>query len=276
LALPKGGLILKWLYRKDLQFVDRIFYQVIDNRIAEQKSGITNPNRKPDILDMLLIPNEDNELLSREEIRNHLFIFFSAGVGGAASVMSYVIYELCRNPEIKQNVIEEIDSLMGPPIGSVVAPTPNQVEQMTYLHMVIEEALRMYPPTSGAARIITEDFECGGYKFPKGVEIVSSPFVIQRDPEFYSNPDKFDPERFSKTNAKERGRFEYLPFSAGPRICIGKNFFYEEAKIVIATLLHEVDFELDSSKPQNGLFDDYHPTLKPFGVWAIPKKRVFS
>ena len=250
LLFPYGATFLKWVGSGDFRVMDKVLYQVIDNRVAELQSGKRDPNRVPDLLDAMLVPDEEGRMLSREHMRNELAIFYFAGHETSATTMSWVIYVLAKHPEVYARVLDEVDAVLGGPDGSVVSPTAEQLEQLTYLDMVINEVLRLYPPVNNINRAIHETFELEGYIFPKGFMVNVSVMGIHHDPNIWPDPDRFDPERFSKNNPEVAGRHQmsFIPFAFGKRTCIGKTFFLHEAKTVLPTLLRVIKFDLDDTK----------------------------
>jgi len=245
--LPYGGHLARFLQRRNFRIIDEVFYKVIDQRIQEGLEGKRDQDRVADLLDAMLKPGDDGQQLTREELRNELLIFYLAGHDTSANVLNWALLELARNPVVHANVMNEIDSVMGD-TDKLTCPTHAQLEEMPYLEMVLKETLRLYPAAPSITRMVPETFEFKGMVFPKGTSLSSSMFLIHRDPELWPEPEKFDPERFSKDNCADRHTFAFLPFSAGPRICIGKNFFYMESKILLVTMLRSLKFEVDTSK----------------------------
>jgi len=236
---PYGGHLLKFLQRKNLKIVNDTFYSVIDARIKEGLEGKRDQERPADLLDAMLKPGDNGSQLTREELRNELFLFYIAGHETSTNILNWALLEVARHPDVYANLMSEIDSVMGPTEkdpNNIVSPTHLQIDEMPYLDMVLKETLRLYPPAIAVNRMVPETFEFKGMVIPKGMSIAANMFLIQRDPELWPEPEKFDPERFTKENCAGRHVFAFFPFSAGPRICIGKNFFYMEAKILLVTL----------------------------------------
>ena len=249
--LPYGGQLARFLQRRNFRAINEVFYNVIDRRIQEGLEGKRDSERVADLLDAMLKPGDDGRQLTREELRNELLLFYLAGHDTTANVLNWALLELARHPDVHATVMDEIDSVMGPAEkdpNNVVCPTHAQLEEMPYLEMVLKETLRLYPAAPSVFRMVPETFEFKGMVYPKGISLSTSVFLIHRDPELWPEPEKFDPERFTKDNCANRHTFAFLPFSAGPRICIGKNFFYLESKILLVTLLRSLKFEVDVSQ----------------------------
>ncbi len=113
-----------------------------------------------------------------------------------------------------------------------------------YTEMIIKEAMRFYPPTPTIARQAREPVTLGGYAVPKGMIVSISPHVIHRDPRWFPDPDAFKPERFTKENEKALPKYAYLPFSTGPRVCIGNSFAMMEAVLILATIAQQYRLRL--------------------------------
>src|SRR4029079_18962983 len=118
-----------------------------------------------------------------------------------------------------------------------------------YADMIIKEAMRLYPPIPSIGRVATEDLVLGGYPVPKGMIVTISPHVIHRDPRWYAEPEHFRPEGFSKENEKLLPKYAYLPFSYGPRVCIGNTFAAMEAVLGLATIAQRYRLRMAAEGP---------------------------
>jgi cytochrome P450 len=140
--------------------------------------------------------------------------------------------------------------------------------------MVVAEAMRLYPPAWILGRRALEDYEVGGYRIPRGALVILSPYVMHRDPRFYTDPARFDPERWTPEAKSARPQFSYFPFGGGPRRCIGEGFAWMEGILVVATLAQRWRLRLDPGQrvePQPGV------TLRPrHGVRMTPERREIN
>ncbi|GAB0087039.1 Probable cytochrome P450 4s3 [Sergentomyia squamirostris] len=179
-------------------------------------------------LDMLLIAQRDNGDLTDEQIRGEVDTFIFGGHDTTSSALSFIIYELSRNPEIQEQVHKEVSE-----IGF-------NIDTCKYLEAVIKETLRLYPPVSFYARRSTEDTTIGDLVVPPGVIITANAYSLHHNPDIYPDPNKFNPDRFYNTS--NIPNYAFIPFSAGPRNCIGHKFAMIELKITVANILRQFQF----------------------------------
>lgn len=199
---------------------------------------LPEPGAPPrDLLDILMAARDG---LTKREIMDELFIFFLAGHETTALTLTYCIHLLTANPEWQQKVIDEVDAVTG---GE--EPSFEHLSQLTTLTMVLKETLRLFPPTSQLGRELSQDTELSGKMVPKGSQLLINMDIIHKRPEFWPNPEKFDPLRFTPENSVGRHEMAFMPFTNGPRICIGQHFFWQEAKIVLANLFQRFRFDPD-------------------------------
>ncbi|XP_062613446.1 cytochrome P450 3A24-like [Saccostrea cucullata] len=199
--------------------------------------------------------------LTEDEVTGNALLFILAGFDTTASSLTFMAYCLATNPDCQEKLIEEIDSTLGKEI-----PTYDNVQKIDYMEWVFNETLRLYPPAVRTDRVSKVEMDIGGYKIPKGVDMSFAIYSLQRDPKYWPEPDKFDPERFSPENKAERHPYAFLPFGHGPRNCIGQRLAAMEAKCAIIYILQhyrfvtcsetEIPVKLDTSallKPRNGI-----------------------
>ncbi|KAG5864736.1 hypothetical protein JTB14_027757 [Gonioctena quinquepunctata] len=228
---------------------------IIDRRIKEGPSGKLGNvcdevgiKKKLAFLDMLLENRTHDDMpLSRADIREEVDTFMFEGHDTTSSAISFAIYCLANNPEVQKKAIEEQRRIFGKLEDA--RPTLTNLQEMKYLDLVIKETLRLYPSVPFIARKIPEDFEWGGTIYQKGLTVVLLPFASQRDPKYFPEPLKFIPERFESTDGKNP--YIYVPFSAGPRNCIGQKFAMLEMKSTISKVLR--NFELFPATPAHPL-----------------------
>ena len=137
---------------------------------------------------------------------------------------------------------------------------------------MFKEALRIYPPVYLFARMSIAEVEIGGYRIPKNTVVLLSPWSLHHRADLWPDPDRFDPDRFTPEAEAARTRDAWIPFSDGPRVCIGMHFSMIEAPLVLATLLQQVDFALESNTEVEP--NDDSPTLRPLGGVPLRIKRI--
>lgn len=216
-------------------------------RAAElQKSAVNAINRRrasggqqKDLLGLLLAARdpETSRGLSDIELRDNVVTFIGAGHETTALALTFALYLIANAPEVQERLLREVLDVCGDkPIDAAM------VDDLVYTEQVIKEAMRLYPPVSIIDRVAMEDVDLGDAKVKKGDFAFSLIYVMHRHKLLWDHPERFDPERFSPENAKKLHRFQYMPFGAGPRICIGMKFAYMEAVAMLATLVRGLRF----------------------------------
>ncbi|XP_037913056.1 probable cytochrome P450 9f2 [Hermetia illucens] len=213
-----------------------------------------------------------NRFWTNDEVVAQCFVFFGAGFETSSALMGFCAHELMQNPDVQQKLIEEIDQVRKE-LGDEPL-TYEVLQRMQYMDMVISETLRKWPPAIATDRVCNKpyviDRESGdGVKLNPG-DVISIPIVgLHYDPEYFPNPDKFDPERFSPENKTQIQPFTYMPFGVGPRNCIGSRFALMETKVVIFHLLSEFTFEASPRTCIPITMDKTSFQLKPAGGFWI-------
>ena len=183
-------------------------------------------------------PMKDNQLL--DEIRTLII----AGHETTALTLTWAWYELSRNKKVATKLYNEVQAVF--PDGD---PVFSDLDKLPYMEQVINETLRLYPPAWLIPRKSLEIDYLGPYQIPAGSDIFISPYFLQRDPKVWEEPDKFNPDRYTATMGKNQHKSSYIPFSAGPRKCIGDHFSLIEMKFHLAMLIKEFEFNLVEDRP---------------------------
>ncbi|MBH1939264.1 cytochrome P450 [Streptomyces sp. AV19] len=185
-----------------------------------------------DMLSMLMRAEDAaGNRLSDREICTEILGLAVAGIGGPAATATWALCELGRNPDIERRVHEELDTFV-----AGLPPTPQAVAQLTYTHQVVKETLRKYPGWAGMRRAVRAT-QLGEYTLPPGAEVIYSAYALQNDPRWYSDPERFDPDRWdSKQGGGKVSKGAWVPFSAGVYKCIGDAFAITETVTVIAVI----------------------------------------
>ena len=238
--------------------------RVADQAIAARAR--TGPRPVPDLLD-LLRAGEDPETqrrMSPAELRDNLLTFIVAGHETTALTLAWALYLLAYDPAVQARAAAEARAAL-----QGRAATVADLPKLTYIRQVAEEALRLYPPAAFLSRTAQiHDSLCGREVRP-GDTIMLPVYALHRHHLLWDDPDAFDPDRFAPD--VHRDRFAFLPFGAGPRICIGASFALQEAVIILATLLDRLEFALTARLPQPRMI----LTLRPHGgVWLDVRERA--
>lgn len=216
-------------YTARIRRAQRVLRSVIDDVISHHRDSAEQMH---DLVSLLLAyQDEAGNGLAQQQIRDELMTIFMAGHETTGSAMAWTLYNVGKHPEVCLKLEAELSRVLN---GR--APTLEDLPKLTYTRMVVEESLRLYPPIWLFPRDAVEDDEIAGYHIPKGSSVFLIPFVTHRHPEFWENPDAFDPERFAPENAARRPRFAYLPFGGGQRLCIGQRMALMQIQIAVAMI----------------------------------------
>nr|XP_027788272.1 cytochrome P450 4F2 isoform X4 [Marmota flaviventris] len=203
-----------------------------------------------DFIDVLLLTkDEDGKELSDEDIRAEADTFMFEGHDTTASGLSWALYNLAKHPEYQERCRKEVQDLLRD-------RDPKEIEwddlaQLPFLTMCIKESLRLHPPVTVISRCCTQDVVLpDGRVIPKGVTCLISIFGTHHNPAVWPNPEVYDPFRFDPENAKDRSPLAFIPFSAGPRNCIGQTFAMSEMKVVLALTLLRFRVLPDDTEPR--------------------------
>ncbi|XP_064237776.1 cytochrome P450 4F2-like [Aotus nancymaae] len=203
-----------------------------------------------DFIDVLLLSkDEDGKALSDEDIRAEADTFMFEGHDTTASGLSWVLYHLAKHPEYQERCRQEVQELLKD-------REPKEIEwddlaQLPFLTMCVKESLRLHPPVPAVSRCCTQDIALpDGRVIPKGVICLISVFGTHHNPAVWPDPEVYDPFRFDPENVKERSPLAFIPFSAGPRNCIGQAFAMAEMKVVLALTLLRFRVLLDHMEPR--------------------------
>jgi cytochrome P450 len=189
-----------------------------------------------DLLSMLLLSqDEDGDLLSDTEALAEAITLFVAGHETTAVTLMWAFKLLAEHPDVQAKLFEEVDRVLG---GRV--PTLADLPNLPYTEMVMKETLRLYPAAYSFGRISLEPVTVDGYSLPAKRMVMLSPYILQRHPDLYDEPSAFRPERFDEADETERDRYAFIPFGAGPRVCLGNSFAMLEIRLILATIASRV------------------------------------
>lgn len=244
LALPRLSKMGKAVRRLDAALYSMIRERrdAEDTRRAHGTAGNANGTGTADLLALLLrAQDEPGGAMDDRQIRDEAMTLFLAGHETTALALSWTWYFLGQNRDVEQKLAAELDEVLA---GR--APRPEDLPRLRYTDMVLKESMRLYPPAWAIGREAREPFEAGGFRLPSGMNVFISQWITHRDPRFFPEPERFDPERW-RDDPIRRGtlpRFAYFPFGGGPRVCIGAGFAQMEAALILATIAQRFRFSL--------------------------------
>lgn len=208
--------------------------QHVAQMIAQRRQG---PHRDDLLARLLEARDEDGRPMPDKQVRDEVLTLFVAGHETTATALAWAMHELCRHPTILAEAEAEVLAL-----GH--APTPSDLPRLPLLLRVFKEAMRLYPPVFLFGRQLHQPTSFGGHAVPAPSVVLVSPYALHRRADVWPDPERFDPDRFLPEAEQSRSRFAWLPFGAGPRVCIGNTFALLEGHMVLATLLYHARFEL--------------------------------
>nr|XP_053637590.1 cytochrome P450 4C1-like [Cherax quadricarinatus] len=216
--------------------------------VIEEEEETLGIKKRRAFMDILLEFAKENPEFTDEEIRKEVDTFMFAGHDTTASALNFILYILGHHPDIQVRIQEELDDIF----GSGDRPfTAEDIRQLKYTEMCIKEALRIFPPVPVVSRKVKEDVVIDKYHIPAGTTVGVVIYKLHRDPTQFPDPEVFDPDRFLPENINKRHPYAYVPFSAGPRNCIGQKFAMMELKILVSSILRR--FRVESVVPRDQL-----------------------
>jgi len=262
-SIPFAELLLKLPLPSTRRFyrakarLDAVIYGLIAERRHETGDG-----DRGDLLSMLLLahdPQGNGVGMTDTQVRDEALTLFLTALDTTSLALTWTWYLLSQHPTVEGELHGEIDRVLRDRV-----PTIADIERLDYTRMVFSEAMRLYPPIYAIARQAIAPFAVGPYTLPAGTLVLLSPYVMHRDPRYYPDPGRFDPQRWSAQATSRPPKFAYFPFGGGPRGCIGQSYAMQEAVLVLATLArhwrmrlvpgHHVAFEpLINLRPKHGM-----------------------
>lgn len=239
-------------FKKTKKEFDTLLKKLIKNRIKSNK-------RKNDLLDALIHSKiSSGYKMDEDAIYNEVITLYIAATDTSSKVLSWSFYLIAKNRSIKEKIFQEISF-----IGNEIKYT--DLDKLIYTRCLIAETMRLYPPVWAISRNPTEDLVLNNYLFKKDSTVLLFPFIIHRDKRFYNEPLKCRPERWMNDERKKISKYSYIPFGAGPRVCLGDNFAWMELLISIIKIMKHYDFKLAKNqdvkisssitlKPKDGIY----------------------
>lgn len=232
------GMVPQWLplkgqlaFRKARTDIERIVEILVGHR---QDNPIESGD---DVLTRLIASTgkETDRRVADRRMRDELVTLLLAGHETTASTVGWTLNLVGQHPEVRQRLHEEAVAVYGDG-----RPSYLDLTKLRYTNMVLQEAMRLYPPVWILPRRAQAADEVGGYHVPAGAEVLISPYLLHRHPRYWPEPDRFDPERFDPDLKTDRPRYAHIPFGAGPRFCVGNHLGMMEASFIISTLMRDL------------------------------------
>src|SRR5262245_6917236 len=225
-------------FREARLAIDRVVYRIIRERRERHEDHA-------DLLAHLLRAVDAGKGMTSTQLRNETLTLLLSGHETTANALSWTLFLLATHPEIERRLRSEVAAV----IGDACEPSLEDIPRLEYTGMVLNEALRLYPPIWVIERRAIAGDVIGGYHIPAGSTVVVSPFILHRHEAFWPDPGSFDPERFAAAQTAGRCAHAYLPFGAGPHQCIGAHFAALEARIILVMLMQRYRLELMPAPP---------------------------
>ena len=236
----------------------RVMRGTLMKRIAVRRlAAVGNGAGDEDLLGMLLAATDpqSGRALSDAEVTDNILTFVAAGHETTALALSWTFALLAAHPDCRARLVAEVDRVTG---GGPVQPS--HIADLVYTRQVIDEAMRLYPPAPLIARSVERDIEIAGVTLAKGSVVFVPIYAVHHHASLWDRPDVFDPDRFAPDASKGRHRYAFMPFGAGPRVCIGTAFATMEAVAILAVLMRALRLDLvDTRLPKPQM----HVTLRP-------------
>ncbi|MBW8638242.1 cytochrome P450 [Hoeflea sp. WL0058] len=214
------------------------FRKMVREMIARRQEMLARGEKAPEDFLTLLIAQQGPDGLTEQEVEDNILTFLGAGHETTARALGWTIYCLANAPREREHVEEEVDRI----VDSGLEPV-KWLDAMPYTRAAFEEAMRLYPPAPSINREAIADDRWGETEIPAGTTVLVLPWILHRHKLLWDRPNAFIPERFLPENRAKIGRFQYLPFGAGPRVCIGATFALQEAAIALGVLMKRFRFD---------------------------------
>lgn len=237
-------------FRRSMTFIDRELDRLVRDRLEREDYG-------DDMLAMLL-HMADAGTLSPLDLRNEAITLLIAGYDTTGNAMAWALYEIARDPAMAARIRAEVDELEPDAIC--------QPSRLPYTTRVFKEAMRRYPSGIWLPRTANTETELGGHAIAEGTSVICSPYLVHHDPQVWTDPDRFDPERFVEDSDQPRSRFAYMPFGLGQHMCAGQHLAMLEGTTTLARVIRSWNLETVPGRPPQQRISTTMTTKD--GIWV--------
>ena len=248
-------------YQQAIAKMDEAIYDLIASRRQQTE-------QTPDLLSMLMSARdaETGRQMDDKLLRDEVATLMLAGHETTANALSWTLMLLAQHPEVRQQLETELRQVLQ---GRL--PTIEDLGNLRYTSQIVKESMRLYPPVAIFGREAVQDCTIGDYEIPQGTVVTISQWVMHRHPQYFDNPEAFQPERWSENYEKQLPRGVYIPFGDGPRVCIGKGFAQMEAVLLLATIAQRFELDLE---PGFEIVPQPSITLRPAHGMRVRLKQI--
>lgn len=223
-------------FNRAINRLDQTIYKLLQ-QYQSQTEG------EPNFLDMLLQAQDTEEPITLQKVRDEVVNIFLAGYETTAIALTWLSWILSQHPHVEAKLFEELQTIL-----QGRTPTVADIPQLLYTEAVVLETLRLYPPVWALVRVAVEETTILGYPVPKGMNVMACQWTAHRNPQFFPEPETFNPDRWTNGLAKQLPMGAYFPFSLGGRVCLGKAFGMMELVLVLATITQKFQFKSASAR----------------------------
>ena len=219
-------------YNRSVRRMDELIVRIIRER---REQGFQD---RDDLLSRMLRARDESGAMDEGQLRDEVMTMLLAGHETTALALTWTWWLLSKHPEIDRRLHEEVEGVLD---GR--APEPADVPRLPFVERVFRESLRLYPPAYGFGREATMDSELGGWPVPKGTTLLIFSWLLHRDPRWWDDPERFDPDRWTPELEARIPRLAYMPFGGGPRVCIGQRFAIAEGVLIVSAIARRYRLE---------------------------------
>lgn len=230
-----------WRGRKGFDRALHALHAIVDGVIARRRAAPRPGDEPRDVLDILLEARDEEtgEPLSERDLRDEVITVLVAGHETVAVALTWTSHLLSQHPLVAERMRAEVDQVVGSR-----APQVGDLPRLPFVKAVVQESMRLYPPVWALSRQTEGEVPMRGYTLPHNALMLIMPYVTHRHPDFWDDPETFDPDRWSEERSRGRHKFAYFPFGGGPHLCIGAGFAMMEAQLAIAAIAQRFDVDV--------------------------------